>query len=316
MSLLNLLKNNNKIIINTDLDGVLSGLLLKQYANCEIVGFSNSANKVWINPKKINSIYDAVYIDLYVPESSVTCIDQHIIGADDLHNGLISKNKNKLNPNLQLSRSHTPPSVYKNKYPLGTVHFIISLLEKDGVNIDLDLAKGVSGQINLADLILRADDAMHTTVATTFKENADTWWTWLYHLSGKGKLTNDLIAYLKTTSPQKAADLKSQTTTFLKGAPYYCESGDGGYKSIITKEGNLKKTLKFYVDMLAKALDVKTFYFGQEYKTFEGKLHRISLTENEKLELIQHNSINGQKIFSYAFIWGINKEVYFSSTVM
>lgn len=316
MSLIELLKNNKKIIINSDIDGVLSGLLLKQYAGCEIVGFSNSANKVWINPKKINSIYDAVYIDMYVPGAKVVCVDQHIIGVNASHNQIIANAGNKLNPNLLLSRSHTPSAVYKNKYPLGTVHFIIALLEKEGVTIDLNLSKVVTDNITLIDLILRADDAMHTTVATSFKENADTWWQWLYHLSGKGKITSDLIAYLKTLQAPKAVELKNETSAFLQGQPYYCESGDGGYKSILTKEGNLKKPLKFYVDMLAKALDVKSFYFGQAYKTYEGTLKRISLSENDKLELMHHNAINGQKIFSYAFIWGENREGNFSYTVM
>ena len=35
-------EDNNKIIINTDIDGFLSGMILKQYFNCEIVGFTNS----------------------------------------------------------------------------------------------------------------------------------------------------------------------------------------------------------------------------------------------------------------------------------
>lgn len=316
MSLLNHLKSNNKIIINTDIDGILSGLLLKHYCNCEIVGFSNSANKVWINPNKINSIYDAVYIDMFVADPAVVCFDQHIIGIDAGHNESIAKNTNKLNPNLLLSRSHTPTALYRNKYPLGTVHFIIALLEREGINVVLNLSKVINSDITLADLILRADDAMHTTVATSFKENADTWWSWLSHYSKNGTSTNQLIQYLATVPSVKAVSLKTKTAEFLQGAPYYCESGDGGFKSILTKEGNLKKPLRFYVDMLAKALDVKSFYFGQDYKTYEGKLHRISLSEGEKLELMQHNAINGQKIFSYAFIWGENREGNFSYTVM
>lgn len=316
MPLLNHLKKNNKIIINTDIDGVLSGLLLKHYCDCEIVGFSNSANKVWINPKKINSIYDAVYIDMFVADPSVVCIDQHIIGQHAAHNQHIAMNSNKINPNLLLNRSHTPTATYRNKYALGTVHFIISLLEKAGVEVKLDLEKVVTPGITLADLILRADDAMHTTVATSFKENADTWWSWLFHYSRKGSTTESFIKYLEATSTQKAIQLKSQIAKYLKNAPYYCESDDGGFKSIITKEGNLKKPLKFYVDMLGKTLDVKSFYFGQEYKTFEGELNRISLTESQKLELMHHNAIDGKKVFSYAFIWGENKEGNFSYTVM
>ncbi len=316
MSFIKLFEKNNKIIINSDIDGVLSGLFLKQYCNCEIVGFSNSANKVWINQRKINSIYDAIYVDMYVADPAVTCIDQHIIGLNPEHNAKLSENQRKLNPNLLLSRSHTPAAVYRNKYPLGTVHFIIAALEKEGLNLALQLGKEVSNGIKLIDLILRADDAMHTTVATTFKTNADTWWNWLFHYSKKGSVTEELISYMQSLSAADAKTLKLKTANFLQQAPYYCESGDGGFKSILTQEGKLKKTLKFYVDMLAKSMNVNSFYFGQEYTTFEGRLDRITLNDSQKQELIDHHAIDGQKIFSYAFIWGENKEGNFSYTVM
>jgi hypothetical protein len=316
MSLLQLLKRNNKIIINTDLDGVLSGLILKQYAGCEIVGFSNSDNSVWINPAKINSIYDAVYIDMYVPDRDVVCIDQHIIGADASHNDVLRQNPNKINPNLMLGKFHDPMRSYMSKYPLGVLHFIIALLEKEGVEVSFDLKKIIAGNLTLGDLLLRADDAMHTTVATTFSDNANMWWDWLFHLSKKGRATTSFIEYLSSLKAGQAIAKKKETAVFLKSAPFYCESGDGGYKSILTKEGNLKIPLKFYVDMLAKTLEVKSFYFGQEYIQFKGQSTRITLSPNQKAELIKHNAINGQKVFSYAFIWGLNREGYFSYTVM
>ena len=46
------LKQNNKIIINSDIDGVISGLLLTNFCNCEVVGFSNSADGVWLDTSK------------------------------------------------------------------------------------------------------------------------------------------------------------------------------------------------------------------------------------------------------------------------
>ena len=40
--MIDMLKKNNKIIVNTDIDGVLSAFILCKYCGCEIVGYSNS----------------------------------------------------------------------------------------------------------------------------------------------------------------------------------------------------------------------------------------------------------------------------------
>ncbi len=37
-----LFAKNKNIIINTDIDGILSGALLVKYLGCQIVGFTNS----------------------------------------------------------------------------------------------------------------------------------------------------------------------------------------------------------------------------------------------------------------------------------
>ena len=44
---------NQNVIINTDIDGILSGLILHNFLNCEIVGFSNSWDTVWYNKNKV-----------------------------------------------------------------------------------------------------------------------------------------------------------------------------------------------------------------------------------------------------------------------
>ena len=35
-----------KIVINSDIDGFLSGMILQKYYDCEIVGFSNSKESI------------------------------------------------------------------------------------------------------------------------------------------------------------------------------------------------------------------------------------------------------------------------------
>jgi len=56
------LKINNKEIINTNIDGIISGLL-SNFCVCEVVDFSNSSDKVWLDVSKCSSIYGGVYVE-------------------------------------------------------------------------------------------------------------------------------------------------------------------------------------------------------------------------------------------------------------
>ena len=75
---------NKYIIINSDIDGFLSGMILQKYYGCQVVGFSNSWDRVWINKlyEELvdNPLTSPIYIDLYVANPDVICIEQHIIG--------------------------------------------------------------------------------------------------------------------------------------------------------------------------------------------------------------------------------------------
>ena len=94
MQLKTLFEKNKNIIINTDIDGFLSGMILQKYYGCKVVGFSNSWDCVWIDPEyeksTANALVDAIYIDLFVVAPSVVCIEQHIIGYDEAHNRRIA----------------------------------------------------------------------------------------------------------------------------------------------------------------------------------------------------------------------------------
>lgn len=65
MNLSQLFENYRDIVINTDIDGFLCGMILQKYYGCRVVGFSNSKETVWLDPA-VRSIDDPVYIDLYV----------------------------------------------------------------------------------------------------------------------------------------------------------------------------------------------------------------------------------------------------------
>ena len=73
---------NPYIVINTDLDGFLCGMLLQKHFDCKIAGFSNSKESIWLDASLPDSftVLSPVYIDMFVSDPKVVCIDQHVIG--------------------------------------------------------------------------------------------------------------------------------------------------------------------------------------------------------------------------------------------
>ena len=178
-----LFENNKNIIINTDIDGFLCGMILQKYYGCKVVGFSNSRETIWVSPE-IKDIYSPIYIDLFVNRPNVICIEQHIIAFNRQHHNEIRSYGTKINPNIDRERTFVGDmqSDYFHKYPFGTVHYLIALMAKEGVEVELpDLYKYYSLNnitINAGHIILRADDALFSTLGP-YRENALDWWGYL-----------------------------------------------------------------------------------------------------------------------------------------
>ena len=206
---------NKPILINSDLDGIMSGLLLQKHLNCKVVGFTNSAETIWMQ-EDFTDFKDVCFVDMFVANPEITCIDQHIVSVNEKHHNVLKGNQNKINPNLINPRFHLPNSSYKLKYPFGTVHFIIALLEKEGIEIDTILTETNPHKLSCIDFILRADDTMKTTVDSKYMDNAKEWWNWLTALSNNGNATQNFINYLENITPKKAKELKRRVGDILK----------------------------------------------------------------------------------------------------
>ena len=305
------LKNNSKIIVNTDIDGIFSALVLHNFLGCEIAGFCNSAETVWIDQSKIASIYDGVYIDMFVPRADVVCIDQHIVAVDEEHYRAIAALGTKFNPNLDNPRFHLPSSSYYLKYPFGTVHYIIAHLEKNGLNLDLQLDNLVGQNLLFKDLLLRADDTMQTTVSSPYVQNAKDWWSWLKDFSEQGKTITQICDYLHSLNSADVAAKKTAATKLLKDL-YHCDSPDGGFKNIGDKNGFLQEKVKKYIRFLAKISGLKVFDLEMKLEKKVGKAHRISLDTVLQSRLKTMNT----EIFSYAFVRSAARTENFSYTKM
>lgn len=305
------LKLNKKLIINTDLDGVLSGLILQEFLGCEIVGFCNSDNKLWLIEEEKSHYKQFTFIDMFVVNKDITCIDQHIISYDEQHSFLLKSHGNKINPNLIRGRFFSSTSSYIKKYPFGTVHFIIAELEKNGLDLEKIKLFSAENTLNPIDFFLRADDALLTSVEK-YKENAKDWWEWLKNYSCEGKITNKFIDYVY--SDINAFELKKEVETLLLAKPFYCKKPDGGFFEILDSENRLLPNFKLYLDFIAREINLSPLMMKENFMVLEGIPKRINFKIADFSELMAHSTVSGKKVFSYAFVKSQGKENSFSFT--
>ena len=303
--MMNLLKGKG-IVVNLDLDGILSGLLLHHYLDCEVVGFSNSKDTVYM--KKGIGIYEPVYIDMYVSDPNVVCLDQHIVSFNEIHNEHIRGFKTKLNPNVERGRNWQDN--YFSKYPFGTVHYLIALLESEGVEVDLDLQRN-NGNLFLEDVLFRSDDTLNTTL-NKYKENAQDWWKWLVERSNHSYMTSYMY---KRIYEIPYYEISEKTFECAKMFSHFgCEKKDGGYVYILDDKGHIKKQVQAYIYFLSKFTSLRPFNVSIELEKYEGVNERKTLYEIE-LEGFMEGKIKGEDVFSYAFVKSKDKSLSFTKIV-
>ncbi len=320
MQLKTLFEKNKNIIINTDIDGFLSGMILQKYYGCKVVGFSNSWDCVWIDPDyektTHNALLDAIYIDLFVVDPSVVCIEQHIIGYDEQHNKRIAASQTKINPNLMRS-NRTFTGDYFHKYPFGTVHFLIALMEHEGIKVELpaleSIASPIASKYNLkvGDILLRADDALFSSLGK-YKANTEEWWPWLLQLSRNAHSIMSMINYISQANYDTKTNfrVKDNTGYYFK-KEFDCDGADGAYDNIILPNGNLLPSIQLYRDeicqMMQMPLDIPFKYIT--HKGIASTKHYCG--NGEDLDTSKNN-----ELYSYAFIYGPHSPKHnFSYTV-
>lgn len=321
MTLSELFKLNPNIIINTDIDGFLSGMILQTYLGCKIVGFSNSKSDIWVSPE-IDDIYKPVYIDLFVNRPDVYCVEQHIIAIDEEHYEKLKNLGTKFNPNFERPYEkrnnlgiELPPNLvqpnrtfigdYYHKYPFATVHYIIAKLAAEGIKVCIPNLEHIAVSphkqymMELGHIILRADDAMFSSLSA-YKENADSWWQWLYEISGQSECIQVFRDFISKQDASMSAKKKEEIGIFFKKG-LRCDGYDGAFNSITDCLGNIDQRVLDYIAFLKKnfgwSIDIPltyAHYKGQFDKNYYNK-HTVSRVRD---------IINDPALFSYAFIYG------------
>ena len=307
-TLKNIFEKNPNIIINTDIDGFLCGEILRHYFGCKIVGFSNSKKEIWVTPE-VKSIYDPVYIDLYIANPKVICIDQHIIAKDKEHHLKILSMGTKLNPNVERGRTFVGDHLgdYYHKYPFGTVHYIITLMAREGINVSLpELTNRVfDGKldlgIELGQIILRADDDLYSTLSA-YSSNANDCWNYLdsnHCFPAIVQLRN----YISKCDPEKAKEYKEVIGHIFKKR-LNCDGTDGAFTKILEKDGSLQNRVKKFWEIICKSLNFENgiVYPLPEYLILhEGKFLKSYFRKGYDMDILETNNL-----YSYAFIYGPN----------
>lgn len=331
MNLRNLFEDNPNIIINTDIDGILSGVILCKYCNCKIIGFTNSKDSVWL-ADGYDDLFKYVYIDMFVTNDEAICIDQHIVAVNDAHMKKIMKQGNKYSPQSDDSKNLRVFSSkgFKYKYPFGTVQYLIAQLESEGVKISLpDLYASVpNSEIKIGDLLHRADDAMKTSMYA-YKSNADFWWKWLdekapngsimilkEYLDKMGSAADEIVNAIKLANGKKhkkaeyvdhrkkiVEDIKTKTKKYFN-EQFQCKSSDGGFNNIVDDHNSILPNIEQYIKSVALLFGIKDLIIPNHYNVHKGKAYRTRWLDIFENAFLKDYTICGHKIFSYAFIFG------------
>ena len=255
-----------KIVINTDIDGFLSGMILQKYYGCEVVGFSNSKESIWLKPD-VQSILSPIYIDIFVNRPEVFCIDQHIVAYDNAHIDRILAQGTKLNPNLDVSRRTYIGDLGKGanyycKYPFGTVHYLIALMKQDGIDVEfngLDETFTIPGKdshthtVTPGQIILRADDALFSS-ANKYIANCNVWWANLQQFGSR--TIDELIAIKNRYSAVMAAINKGDMSQFFQQG-LGCDGSDGSFDTITEADGRtLQRRIVDYTRTLSQIIGI------------------------------------------------------------
>lgn len=294
---------NRKCIINADLDGLISGMILNRFLDWEIVGFSSCCGRpddeLWLYD--INEdITECVFVDLPVCINSCSAVDQHFVAFDMDSVEHYNNDRNKANPNIIKKRVLSDGFVgnqYTRKYPFGTVHFIIAVLEKMGIIDDgysFDFDKRID-DFELADLILRADRVIGNTVLYT--PNCNEWNNWLVAIGGKN---TKRLFYEIVRNEMINEHLNSRRLSEIKVGQRMNDLGckkDGDCSSLLRYKNYDR--LKVYFNYLAQALDMEPIplYILNDFGKLNGKQYRIT---RENLSYLKEESLK-ENVFSFAF---------------
>ena len=290
---------SKKCIVNTDIDGIIAGMLLQQFLDWEVVGYSSCCGKdddeLWLKDAK-EDIKKCVFVDLPVSGSAFSAIDQHFVSFDADGIKKYNEDGNKVNPNVMRKRvfkNKNRKCEYTSKYPFGTAHFVLAVLENlKMINKDyvMDLNQKIE-DFDLADLLLRADRVIGNTFR--YNNNCFDWAEWMMTLGGQK--TQTLFDIVKNEYKNRLSSEKIVEELLLS---YGCKGTDGDCSNLfrIKDYEKISKYFGFLGDSFSiKSLPVYDIY---DFKRLKGQ--KLSINNYDLSNAKQE--INRNNVFSFAFV--------------
>lgn len=122
-----LIEKNLDCIISPDADGMLCGLFMSHYLNWRIVGYYDNGKNLLL--KNGLRAANCVFLDTEIYRPDIRSVGHHISLFRQNNTKINLDNyKNCLNPNLL--RMRTREENFSLKYPMGTIHLLLSIVSK------------------------------------------------------------------------------------------------------------------------------------------------------------------------------------------
>ena len=122
-----LVEENHNCVISPDADGLISGLFMSHLFNWKIVGYyDNSKHLILENDRRAS---DCIFLDAEIFRKEIRSIGHHIVRYRQKDfPGNWSGFDNCFNPNN--FRNRTFKEQFSSKYPMGTIHLLITIASK------------------------------------------------------------------------------------------------------------------------------------------------------------------------------------------
>ncbi len=164
-------EHGHKMIISSDLDGILSGALLTWLLDWKIVGFYDT-EKVWVLSSHRDFLSGScIFIDHDIHRRNIRSIGHHMLQFSRAIPipGHTDPDAQSVNPNL--IRGFNCEEHFDRKYPFATIHFLLCCYNAWG---DLE---GYRIPRDFLPLLLHSDSSLKN--AAVYQSNAIDWLDWL-----------------------------------------------------------------------------------------------------------------------------------------
>lgn len=143
-------------------------------------------------------------------------------------------------------------------------------------------------------VITRADDALHTTLHA-YRQNALDWWAWLNPQNRFASITT-IKNYIDGLNTANSFAYKRTIGEFF--LQLGCDHQDGAFQNVIDEDGIILDKVLNYRNILSQIIGYE-LTLPNHYLAHIGQYGCRAASED-----YCHRALNGERVYSYAFIWG------------